>query len=51
MIIYIFLQFSMEISKQNYLIGSQIFATAYYLISLVGTGKHFHNFCYKEGLS
>ena len=45
----------MEISKQNYLIDQQIFATACYLSHFsylhMEMDINFHNFCYKEGFS
>ena len=43
--IYIFSQFSMEISKQNYLIGQQIFPTVCYLTCFF----HLHNATYGNG--
>ena len=49
--IYIFSQFTMEISKQNYLIGQQIFPTVcyltcfyHYLMLHMGMDINFHNY-------
>ena len=45
----------MEISKQNYLIDQQIFATVCYLSHLsyldIEMDINFHNFCYKNDFS
>ena len=45
----------MEISKQNYLIDQQIFATTCYLSHFsylhMGIDINFLNFCYKEGVT